>query len=256
MEREQQLTETIKNLAIADKLAQTSQNESSALKNLCGKLEVELEGTKSRLSSVEQAHVRECGAMGEEAKILARENRRVSEQVKDAEESSKNKVEHWKRIGEANEAKAESLSERNRVMGEELVELKSKVEVLGKENRKFESMTAENENIKRQLWKLENDLREKEIKLQHGERTIDQLKNKNEEMHRVVERVDDVEFKHGIGGRAGGGVFGGGWGGSTGGGVDSRGFDTNNSGVFGGGIGGGGGIGNGGLLNFHPTPAL
>ena len=70
------------------------------------------------------------------------------------------------------------MSEKVREQGEVIVELRGGLRSLQGVAEKMEGVASENESIKRSLWKLENDLREKEVKVAHGEKEIQSLKGK------------------------------------------------------------------------------
>jgi len=195
LERENELLECTKRLAVAEQLSRTSQSETSALKNLCGKVEVELEGTKSRLASVEQAHLRDAAAMNEEVKGLARENKRVTEQAEEALGGMGQQAEHWRKVNDNNERKLMGVMQEKEEWGRERRRNEGKVATLAASERTFEEriefLARENEDLKKKLWMLEQQGRDKDLRLRNQESENKDLLNKNESLNRMVDGLED-----------------------------------------------------------------
>jgi len=195
VDRENELLECTKKLAVAEQLSRTSQSESTALKNLCGKIEVELEGTKSRLGSVEQAHMRDGAAMSEEVKALAKENKRLSEQAEEAISGIGQQMGHWKKVNENNERKLMNLLQEKDEWGREKRRFESKFTTMVSNEKTFEEridfLAAENEDLKKKMWLLEQQLRDKDLRLRNQDSENKDLLNKNESLNRMVDGLED-----------------------------------------------------------------
>jgi chromosome segregation ATPase len=138
LEREAQYMEVSKELAVADKLATTCERESSALKHLCGKLEVELDGTKSRLKSVEVSSSNHISEISESVKVLQRDNAGAAREL-----------EHWKKAYENSEHKSGALLNDVEEAKRALKMSESRVaEVLGNQ-RQYEHKVSEPARAKR-----------------------------------------------------------------------------------------------------------
>ena len=138
VEKENELLECTKKLAVAEQLSRSSQSESVALKNLCGKVEVELEGTKSRLGTVEQAHMRDAAAMNEKVKGLAKENKRLSEQAEETIAAMGQQVTHWKKVNENNERKLTVMLQEKEEWGRERRRFEGRMSQLGITEKTYE----------------------------------------------------------------------------------------------------------------------
>ncbi|GMH54901.1 hypothetical protein TrRE_jg5539 [Triparma retinervis] len=195
VEKENELLECTKKLAVAEQLSRSSTSESVALKNLCGKIEVELEGTKSRLGSVEQAHMRDAAAMNEEVKGLAKDNKRLSEQAEEAIAGMGQQVGHWKKVNENNERKLMAMLQEKEEWARERRRLEGRMSQLGSSEKTYEEkidfLANENEELKKKVWMLEQQIRDKDLKLRNQDSTNKDLLKKNESLNRMVDGLED-----------------------------------------------------------------
>ncbi|GMI23755.1 hypothetical protein TeGR_g12166 [Tetraparma gracilis] len=187
LEREAQYMEVSKELAVADKLATTCERESSALKHLCGKLEVELDGTKSRLKSVEVSSSNHISEISESVKVLQRDNAGAAREL-----------EHWKKAYENSEHKSGALLNDVEEAKRALKMSESRVaEVLGNQRQyehKIDMLAKENDELKRQMWSSEKAMKDADARAQLQSKEVNKLLEKNESLNRMVDGLED-DFK-------------------------------------------------------------
>ena len=200
LSREEQLLSTSKKLAVSEELSRSSTSESSALKSLCAKLEVELEGVRSRLKTVERERAEEAKSAAEEVKALAREGRRLAQASEDADnerrrEQVRSKEERSKLTSQSSALKVER-DESLRVSRSLEARLQSHAQASKSTEGRLGLLLSENEELKRRLWSAESAAREREDRALKAERRAQECERKNEELNRMLDGLeDDVQGK-------------------------------------------------------------
>ena len=167
MEREAQLLECSKRLAVSEQLSKTSQSEALALKSLCGKIEVELEGTKSRLTTVERARARESAENADENKKLAREKERITQQADEATREMTVENQRLKRAMETMEKRIKEMEQDRGGHSGVVRQLEDKLAEAERRERgleeRLELLGREVGNLKEKLWRTEKSFRDREV---------------------------------------------------------------------------------------------
>ncbi len=194
MDRETTILDLSKKLAVSEQISSSCQSESVALKNLTGKLEVELEGTKSRLASVEGLSLKSASEMGEELKRIQKEKNRLQGLVDEGEDEVKRIVDHWRRVNDGNERKIIGLLTEKEDLIKEVKTLESRLaSILADEKRqdsRLELSQRENEDLKRKIWGLEAKIRDSEAREQRANKERDGLLEKNESLNKMVDGLE------------------------------------------------------------------
>ena len=193
--REEQLLGMTKRLAVSEEISRSSSSESAALKSLCAKLEVELEGSRSRLKTVERERSEEAKAAADEAKALAREGRKLAEAVEEAENGRRRAEERAKE----ERAKYERRGEELKLERDEAVRvsrsLEARLQGFSQAEKANESranlLASENEELKRRLWASESAGKEREDRALKAERRAQETERKNDDLNRMLDGLEE-----------------------------------------------------------------
>ncbi|GMH75252.1 hypothetical protein TL16_g12698 [Triparma laevis f. inornata] len=193
--KETQLIEITKKLAVAEELSRSSSSESAALKSLSSKLEIELEGTRSRLKTIERERAQESRAINEEVKMLTKDCRRHVNALEESESRFQSMVVRSRQEKEGFENVISGLrGEKDRCVRENRG-LEGRLENVVKEEKglegRLDGLIRENEELKRQLWSVEKERREREEDVKKGGRRIRELEGKNEELNRIIDGLEE-----------------------------------------------------------------
>ena len=193
--REAKLLETTKRLAVSEELSRSSTSECSALKSLSSKLEIELEGTRSRLKTVERERANELTKLEEEVKSLNVEIRRLSSEKDDAERGRR---EEEKRHGEETRRLEGEVGGRQKEvegMRRQVKNLEGRVEGYSKNEKgleaRLDAVLQENEIMKRKVWEGEKSRRDADDLAARNERRVKELLGKNEELNRIIDGLEE-----------------------------------------------------------------
>ena len=195
LSREEQLLEMTKKLAVSEELSRSSTSESAALKSLCAKLEVELEGHRSRLKNVEMERAEEVRLGAAEAKALAREGRKLAEAVEEAENGRRRAEEGAKEERDKHDRRETELKAERDEAVRASRSLEARLQGFTQAEKATEGRTnllvSENEELKRRLWAAESAAREREERALKAERRAQECERKNEDLNRMLDGLED-----------------------------------------------------------------
>jgi len=197
MTREAAFMDLSKTHVGAEQLATSCQSESLALKNLAGKLEVELEGTKSRLKSVEVSSGNHVSELGEALKMKEREGLQGAREIA-----------HWKKSFENSEHKNSALLNDNEELGRLVKAAEARVvSCMSNEknnDQRLDMMMRGEEELKRSLWAAEERVRAARDEEDKKDKEIARLLQKNDSLNRMVDGLEE-DFRVDNRGAGGGG---------------------------------------------------
>jgi hypothetical protein len=184
MSSEAEIMELNKRLGVSEQLSKSAAGENLALKNLCGKLEVELEGTKNRLNSVESNF---SGHVSELSEALRSKERESGGYLRE--------VEHWKKVYQEQLSRQERIGEEKEEVERRLASESERVRAyIAREKgweEKVSTLQAENESMGRKLYEAEERTRRVMEERSGFTTEINVLKQKNESLNRMVDGLED-----------------------------------------------------------------